>query len=156
MGCSVFFLSGPGSSYSLWTGQTPPPFSQSCATMFFVTGDNILYSELDFQIQKDSIVSNSSFAKVCHAQPIWLLPTVGSKLGVQVEWKRHPLRNFLSKSPNIQEERHFGRGASLCSGHHCHAGGWYSSSKHYFYLCQFQVETDQFYKFFLPELKRDG
>ena len=60
-------------------------------------------------------------AQVCNAQPLWLLPTVGSKLGVQVEQKR--LRTFFFESPNLQEERHFGRGASLCSGHHCHARG---------------------------------
>ena len=30
--------SGPGSSFNPWTGRTLPPFSQSCATMFFVTG----------------------------------------------------------------------------------------------------------------------
>ena len=40
-------ISGPGSSCSRWTGQTPPPFSQSCATMFFVTGDTILYTPLN-------------------------------------------------------------------------------------------------------------
>ena len=130
-GYSVFFLSGPGSSYSLWTGQTLPPFSQSCATTFFVTGDTIFYTQEVFQIQKEmSVVSNFAFAQVCDAQPVWLLPTVGSKLGVQVEQKRHLLRTFISKSPMFQEERHFGRGAPLCSWHHRHAGGWFSSSKH--------------------------
>ena len=40
---SQFYVhfSGPGSSCSLWTGPTPPPSSQSCATMFSATGYRI-------------------------------------------------------------------------------------------------------------------
>ena len=80
--------SGPGSSFNPWTGRTLPPFSQSCATMFFVTGGAKFHCSFVYRYADKY---SNQFAQVCNTQPLWLLPTVGSKLGVQVTQDRRAI-----------------------------------------------------------------
>ena len=91
--------------------------------MFFVTGGAKFHCSFVYLFADKY---SNQFAQVCNTQPLWLLPTVGSKLGVQVTQDGRAISlELFSKFVLLffQEERHFGRGASLCSGHHCHAGG---------------------------------
>ena len=86
-------FSGPGSSCSLWTGPTPPPSSQSCATMFSATGYRIALSRFPgkpfafalFKLPEKKHGQQLCLVQVCNAQSLWLLPAVGAQLGIQVQ-----------------------------------------------------------------------
>ena len=56
--------------------------------MFFVTGGAKFHCSFVY-LYADKY--SNQFAQVCNTQPLWLLPTVGSKLGVQVTQDRRAI-----------------------------------------------------------------
>ena len=136
---SQFYVhfSGPGSSCSLWTGPTPPPSSQSCATMFSATGYRIALSRFPgkpfpFALSKlpeKSLVSNCVLSRYATRSLYGYCP----QWALNWEYRFNQMETRSGNSsfiPPLQEERHFGWSAPLCSWHHCHAGGGDCYSNH--------------------------
>ena len=93
--------------------------------------------------------------QVCNAQSLWVLPAVGAQLGIQVQSNGDMVWELFFYSSSAGRKAFWMKCATMqLTSLPCRR--WRLLLKLVLTRFKFKVETDQFYKFFLPELKRDG